>query len=374
MRIKTLDIARGLIILGMVWVHLRTWWLRKEDAWFTDISRLLIDKIFGPAFIWLSGVSLILWYRNASIKAKELENYNARIMKKEYYFRALILLVIAFSYNIVVALVIYDITWIWAWFILLALAFSMLMSYPFFKTSKLFRLIYSFIIIIINQIIITILWPYEGQLNIYGILFHLLYYPLFLYPVLVSYAFYILGTIFGDLLFEVFQIEDIAKRRLALRNKIVIPSFIIGIVILILGVIFIGELFWIDYPFAWVPFSISIIIIAVSILLTIEGYGYFDTKKSYKFSYYFSYYSLTVYLGHNVLFFLFYGQLNIFYFFMAFFITSALMGLALRAIHKRWRSKFSIKVQMGKMAIFLACKLENIDVVALKKEFENSRE
>ncbi|TFG24298.1 MAG: DUF1624 domain-containing protein [Promethearchaeota archaeon] len=374
MRIKTLDIARGLIILGMVWVHLRTWWLRKEDAWFNDISRLLIDKIFGPAFIWLSGVSLILWYRNASIKAKELENYNARIMKKEYYFRALILLVIAFSYNIVVALVIYDITWIWAWFILLALAFSMLMSYPFFKTSKLFRLIYSFIIIIINQIIITILWSYEGQLNIYGILFHLLYYPLFLYPVLVSYAFYILGTVFGDLLFEVFQIEDIAKRRLALRNKIVIPSFIIGIVILILGVIFIGELFWIDYPFAWVPFSISIIIIAVSILLTIEGYGYFDTKKSYKFSYYFSYYSLTVYLGHNVLFFLFYGQLSIFYFFIAFFITSALMGLALRAIHKRWRSKFSIKVQMGKMAIFLACKLENIDVVALKKEFENSRE
>ena len=374
MRIKTLDIYRGLIMLGMVWVHLRTWWLRKEDAWFIAISRLLIDRIFGPAFIWISGISIMIWYRNASINAKELENYNARIMKKEYYFRALILLVIAFIYNLIVAFGVYDFTWIWAWFILFALAFSMLLSYPFFRTSKLFRLIYVFIIIILNQIIVTILWPYEGQLNIYGVLFHIFYNPLFLYPILISYAFYLLGTVFGDLLFEVFQIEDIAKRRLALRNKFLIPSFIICPILFTLGAIFIGELFWIDYPFAWVPFSLSLIVFVMSIFLIFEVYGYFDTKKSYKFSYYYSYYSLTVYLGHNVLCFLFFRQLNIFYFFIAYFIIAVLMGLALKAIHKRWRSKFSLKVQMGKVAIFLACKLEHIDVITLKKELESSKE
>jgi len=112
----------------------------------------------------------------------------------------------------------------------------------------------------------------------------------------------------------------------------------------------------------------------MSIFLIFEVYGYFDTKKSYKFSYYYSYYSLTVYLGHNVLFFLFFHQLNIFYFFIAYFIIAVLMGLALKAIHKRWRSKFSLKVQMGKVAIFLACKLEHIDVITLKKELESSKE
>jgi len=374
MRIKTLDIYRGLIMLGMIWVHLRTWWLRKEDAWFIDISRLLVDRVFSPAFIWLSGISIMIWYRNASINVKELENYNDRIMKKEYYIRALILLFIAFSYNLFVAFGVYDFTWIWAWFILLALAFSMLLSYPFFRTTKLFRLIYVIIIIIINQIIVIILWPYEGQLNIYGVLFHIFFHPLILFPIFISYAFFILGTVFGDLLFEIFQIEDIAKRRLALRNKLVIPSFIICPVLFTLSAIFIGELFWIDYPFAWVPFSLSLIVFAMSIFLIFEVYGYFETKKSYKFSYYFSYYSLTVYLGHNVLFFLFFRQLNIFYFFIAFFITSILMGLALRAIHKRWRSKYSLKVQMGKVAIFLACKLEHIDLLALKKEFKSIKE
>ena len=374
MRIKTLDIARGLIILGMIWVHLRTWWLREEDSWFTDISRLLVDRIFGPAFILLSGISLIIWYRMASIKAKELENYNKSIMKKEYYFRALILLIVAVIYNIFVVIVSLDLIWLWAWFILFALAFSMLMSYPFFRTSKLFRIIYAFLIIIINQIIVTILWPYEGQKNVYGVLFHLFYYPLFLYPVLISYAFYLLGTVLGDLLFEIFQIENIAERRLALRNKVIIPSFIISTVLIILSSIYLAELYWMDYPFAWVPFSISTILIAASILLTFEVYGYFDTKKSYKFTYYFSYYSLTVYLGHNVLYFLFYRQLNIISFFIAFFIIAILMGLALRAIHKRWRSKFSLKVQMGKIAIFLACMLEHVDVVVLKKEFQRSRE
>ncbi len=374
MRIKSLDIYRGLIMLGMVWVHLRTWWLRTEDAWFIAISRLLIDRIFGPAFIWISGISIMIWYRNASINAKELENYNARIMKKEYHFRALILLVIAVIYNLFVAIGVYDFTWIWAWFILFSLAFSMLLSYPFFRTSKLFRLIYVFVIIIINQIMVTILWPYKGQLNIYGVLFHIFYHPLFLYPILISYAFYLLGTVFGDLLFELFQIEDIAKRRLALRNKFLIPSCIICPVLFTLGAIFIGEFFWIDYPFAWVPFSISLIVFVMLIFLIFEVYGYFDTKKSYKFSYYFSYYSLTVYLGHNILFFLFFRQLNIFYFFIAYTTTVVLMGLALRVIYRRWRSKFSIKVQMGKVAIFLACQLEHIDVVALKKELQSSKE
>ena len=248
----------------------------------------------------ISGISLIIWYRNAIAKAKELDNYSPSIMKKEYYFRSLILLIIAVIYNAVVAIVALDPTWLWAWFILFALAFSMLMSYPFFRTSKLFRIIHAFIIIIINQIIITILWPFEGQLNIYGILFYLLYNKLLLDPVLSSYAFYILGTVFGDLLFEVFQIENITERRLALRNKILIPSLVIGSVLITLASIFIAELFFMDYPFAWVPFSIALIILAISILLIFEVYGYFDTKKSYKFSYYFSYYSLTVYLGHNI--------------------------------------------------------------------------
>jgi len=129
-----------------------------------------------------------------------------------------------------------------------------------------------------------------------------------------------------------------------------------------------------DYPFAWVPFSISLIIIAISILLTFEVYGYFDTKKSYKFSYYFSYYSLTVYLGHNIIFFIFYRQLNLFYFWIAFIITAILTGLALRSIHKRWRSKFSLKVLMGKMAIFLALKFEHIDIATLQEEYRKSEE
>ena len=99
MRIKSLDICRGIIIIGMMFAHLRDWWLREEDLWFSSLSRLFVDRIFAPGFLVASGISLIIWFRIASIKADELQNYSKSIMKKEYYFRGLVLLVIALLYN-----------------------------------------------------------------------------------------------------------------------------------------------------------------------------------------------------------------------------------------------------------------------------------
>lgn len=52
-RLKGIDIFRGMIMVAMIFVHLRDWWLiGGADATFSYITRPFIDRTFAPAFMF----------------------------------------------------------------------------------------------------------------------------------------------------------------------------------------------------------------------------------------------------------------------------------------------------------------------------------
>ena len=97
----------------------------------------------------------------------------------------------------------------------------------------------------------------------------------------------------------------------------------------------------------------GICLVLNSILLTLEEYNVFETKRSYRFLFYFSYYSLTLYLSHYLLFFLFRNQLNVYSLCLFIVVTVILYGLVLKFFYDKLGNKISLKIQIGRLAVFL---------------------
>lgn len=261
---------------------------------------------------------------------------------------------IGFIYNFFVAILYSDPSLIWTWFMLFSIGFSLLMAWPLLKTSKFFKVSFSLIIIIANEILFWLLVPYIGQHNFYGVMCHILFNSLNLDPILESFFFLLIGIVIGELIVDIFGIENQVERRKALKKKLLIPSLSIGGILIIYTFFFIFPLFFNNIGFYWIYFSMGICLILNSIFLTLEEYDIFETKKSYKFLFYFSYYSLTVYITHYIFFFFFLDQLNVYYLCFLIAVTTILYGLLLKFLYNRLGPAFSLKIQIGRVAAYLA--------------------
>jgi uncharacterized membrane protein len=231
-RLKSVDTFRGIIIVQMVWAHLIGWWILRSEGWIAGLTVPFIDRgMAGGGFLFISGLSTTLFFKSRLNSGKE---YNR--VRREYFLRSTFILALSFLYNAAVTFGT-NITWIWSWFMLQTIAVSLFMVWPFLRTSKIFRLFLAGLIWLLNIYILENLAPYEGQVSLYGVLFHLLYNPLNLDPILAVFCFFLVGTVFGDIIFDVFRMEDEQKRRKQMKNRVVIPSFIIGGTLLFIGVI-----------------------------------------------------------------------------------------------------------------------------------------
>ncbi len=99
-------------------------------------------------------------------------------------------------------------------------------------------------------------------------------------------------------------------------------------------------------------------LLVLIILIILEEYNILKTKKSYRVFFYFSYYSFTVYLGHNFLYFIFYQKLDLVTIWIAVILTFLVFSLFLRQIYKIWGWKASLKSVLGKTSFKLAYKIE----------------
>ena len=225
--------------------------------------------------------------------------------------KTIIIFIIAITYNSLIAISLKDPIWIWTWFVLLTAAVSTFLTWPLLKTSKLLRIIIGFIIWVANPFIISLLLPFEGTLSINGILFHALYHGIHQVPLLVFFPFFLFGTVIGDILFDVFRIDqnEIEKKKI-FGYKYLIPSIVIGALFIIFGVLFKIPNFLSRESLSWVIYSLGVNIVLISTILSIEIFEIIKTKRSFKLLFYFSYYSLTIFLAHNLLHFLFLNQLN----------------------------------------------------------------
>ena len=360
-RLKSIDIIRGTSMLWMFLAHLMHWWLKFEDLWFYERVFSIMDVMGAGAFLFISGVSTALSYRNRIANTENSENKSKDRVRNEYIFRASLLLLLALIYNVPIAFYTRNPFNIWIWYILLTIAISLFMAWPLLKVPIMLRIFIIAGIWIANQYLIVLLLPYESHISLNGALFHVLYngYPI-LDPILTFFPFFLMGTVVGDVISKIYLKDNENERRTILKYQLVLPSIISGICLILIGVS-------LNYPeflnsiqrsFSWMIYSLGILLILLSVLLCIEEYELIKTQKSFKFLFYYSYYSLTIFLAHNLLFFVFTRQLsasNIIYFVIG---TTILVGFLLRSVYKKLGGILSIKVQIGKMSRELAKRVE----------------
>jgi len=376
-RLKSIDIFRGMCMSWMFLTHLIDWWFGGGD-WLQSVTVSIIDPIGASAFLFISGVSVALSYRNRMYGVEVLKDISYTRVKLSYYLRASFLLIIAIIYNLAIALqqtIVYrninNLSWIWTWFVLMTAAFSLLIIWPLFKVSKKVRIVIGFSIWFISQFIYYILVPFQNQENLQGILYHILYNDFSQDPLVLFFPFFLFGTIVGDVINDIYNNKNIEMRRKEIKEKMLIPIGVISVLLILIGILFIFPNFLIRSSFSWLIYTLGINLMILLILIILEEHNVFKTKKNYRVFFYFSYYSFTAYLGHNFLFFIFYESLDLIHIWIASLLTFVIISLILRQIFKIWGWKASLKVVLGKLSFKFAGKIEE-RIYDKRKKVRNS--
>lgn len=357
-RLRSIDIFRGACMAWMVLNHLIDWWLNPKYRWLHTIAIMIIDPIGASGFLFISGVSIAISYRNRLNRVKESKDYSHRMMRNSYLLRALFIFIIAILYNIPPAIVLGNLSMIWRWFVLLTAAVSIFLAWPLLKTSKFFRVFIALSILVIHFIVISWLLPFQGEIHIFGLLFHILYSDIFQDPILIFFPFFIIGTVMGDLIYETIYKNKENLQNANIKRKLLIPAILIGFFMIGFGV-------FIDFPqflrresVSWVIYSMGIDVVLLSIFLLIEIFSKIKIKRSFKLIFYYSYYSLTIYLAHNLLFFLFWRKLDLISIWFSAVIAFTSIGFILKGVYKIFEEKASLKVQIGKLSLAVMRRIE----------------
>lgn len=350
-RLNSIDTFRGLSILWMFLGHLLDWWLVQGDRWLYYLTYNIVDPIGSSAFIFIAGVSTAISLRSRYLRAETSDEYNEKIIKHEYLFRASLIFVAAILYNIFIAITLFNPLYIWTWFVLLTMAVSLFLAWPIFKLSIPYRIIIGISIWIANQLLLMALLPYQGTANFFGFLFHIFYHSLDLDAILSFFPFLIFGGVIGEILFNIYQINDERLVKKTLKTRLVYPLILIGIVLITLGIVIrFPEFFLSNRSFPWMIYTLGIDITLLMIFIVFEEFIHLRKKKKKSVLFYFSYYSLTIFLAHNVLYFLFYRQLTVYNIWIAILIVYIAIGFLLKIAYRKFGYRISLKVQIGRMA------------------------
>lgn len=363
-RIKSVDVIRGISIWIMIYGHMLQFWIRPEDFWLKYWLYAFLAPIGATGFLFISGVSATLAYKN-NLQTQKLQ---MKTMRNAYILRALFILVIALFFNFGVAMVFGEgeIADIWSWNALQTIAISLLLAWPFLKTSKILRLCLASLAIILNQILLTILSPYNGQFTFFGIAYHILFNPIDTYVILNYYGIVLIGSVMGDYIFDLRNVTNQIKKEFLFTNRAIIYSFFIGISVLIIGIVFLFPSFIIFNSISSVLYALGIIIALLSVLIVIEILELIKTKQSHRFFYFYSYYSFTLFLGHNVLLLIFLQQLNAYFtIWVAVVAFNIILGWGLKIMHDKLGIRASLKAGISILSGFLALKIEKKKLLSI---------
>lgn len=364
-RIKSIDTARGICMWIMIYGHIIFWWLRPEDFWLVNWLFALFKSVGTGGFILISGISTALAFRNYQYSAQVSNKFNLISIRNIFFIRAMLILIIGIIFNIFSALLYGgNILDIWSWNVLQTIAISLILAWPLLKTSKLLRGFLGLSCIIINQLLFEILYSFEGQFNLSGILYHILFNPLSQFVILTYFGIFILGSVIGDLVFDINLINDPLKKKFLFKKKILIPMFLIGTLSLIFGILFQFPNFLLFNTISAVFYALGFILIALSVLMFIDVLEKLKTKKNYRYFFFYSYYSFTIYLLHNLLIFICFQQLNaILTIWVAILITNIFLGLLFRKTYKTLGERASLKIFITKLSFIIATKINKKNLI-----------
>jgi uncharacterized membrane protein len=368
-RIKSIDTFRGGSIIVMVFGHFLLFWLRPEDAWLQFWLWAFLKPLGASGFLFVSGISASLSFRNYQNTVKDSDTVSMKTVRNVYILRATFILIIAFIFNTFSAMV-----WggsIWEWNALQTIGFSLLLAWPLLKTSKLFRIFLGIAMIIGNQLILDLLSSYKGEASLYGILYHILFFPLDQYVIMNFFGIFIIGSAIGEFIYNINIIEGQNKRKYQFKNKLLKQMLLIGISLVVFIVIYqligiflvvLGVIY--QFPsilmFNSIPsiiFALGLILTILSILMLIEVLEKVKTTKNYTYFFYYSYYSFTLYLLHNPLALLFLQQFNYITIWLVIAVGLVIFGLILRLTYKKLGKYASLKAVLSIISFLIATRL-----------------
>jgi multidrug transporter EmrE-like cation transporter len=169
--------------------------------------------------------------------------------------------------------------------------------------------------------------------------------------------------VLGDVIYEIYYQEGKKNRLALLKRRLILPSIVIG-GILVAFIFLANSFLFLNLPtFYGIISTIGISLILFSVLILLEEYEIFKTKKNYKFIFYFSYYSLTIYIAHNLLYFLFFKRLNALESLFYIVIVVVLIGLFLKLIYPKLGAYLSIKKMLSYFSYKLVMKIEETKIL-----------
>ena len=361
-RFKTIDIIRGLAMFYMIGGHLMDWWIQPDSRWLWYLIIFICSWVGAAGFLFVSGISSIISYRKGILMAEKSDVFTKEMVKNGFIFRALLIVLIGLIFNTCIAIALMDPLYIWTWFILFTIGISLLLTVPLLNTSKITRICISGISWVLNHLLFSFLSLYVGQLNIFGVLYHILYHSPDQDIILGFFPFLLYGTVVGDILLEVSNTKNPIERKSEIKKKLLFPSLAIGSILIFFGL-------WVWHPnydvkvlihptnFYWAIYSCGIQLVVFSVGIFLEEY--IKTEKSYRFLFYFSYYSLTIYLAHYLLFFVpLHQQLNAINFWFFFLPIYLIMGLILRMLYKKYKGKVALKTLISIISMMLTLEIE----------------
>lgn len=364
-RYNGIDIIRGISMWLMIAGHLIDWWIKQEFYWHKYQMYSILEPIVSTGFLFASGISAALSYKTSLLRIKTANKSNLSQVRNEYMLRAFFILIIAFIYNFCIGVYYEGFYSLWSWYVLQTIGFCLIFTWPFLKTPIYVRLIFGFFILTINPFIFGFLKQYEGQSNYFGYTFYILYHPADIgYTILSFFAIFLIGTVLGEILFNLNTIDNQNEKKVKFKTHFIIPTLVFGGFLIIFGVIFMFPHFIILRTFSSFIYSLGVVVVLLSIFIIIQEFQLITTKKSYKFLYYYSYYSFTIYLTHNFLFFLFSDEFNVFTIWVAIVIITTLIGVLLNFTHKKVGKKASLKAVLGIFSYELAKR------IAIKSQYK----
>ncbi|GAH05247.1 unnamed protein product, partial [marine sediment metagenome] len=173
------------------------WWIINPDRWLVFYLLSIFGSVGFTGFLFVSGISATMAYKSRVKKIATSTDITMTQVKNIYIIRALLLLSLGLIYNIAVALGLNDLGWIWSWNILQTISISLLLAWPLLDTPKYVRIGLGIVLLIVNDLLSPFLLSYSGQLNIYGVLFQILYHPIESFTILSYFAIFLIGTVFG---------------------------------------------------------------------------------------------------------------------------------------------------------------------------------
>lgn len=357
-RIQSIDIVRGFCIFLMILGHLVDWWIITPDRWVVFYLYSILASIAATGFLFISGFSAALAYKSRAKKAETSTGITMTQARNIYIIRALLLLVISLIYNAVIALALNDLKWIWAWNVLQTISISLLLAWPLLRTPKYLRIGIGFGLLIVNELLFPFLLSYINQQNLYGVFFYILYHPEEAFTILAYFAIFIIGTAVGDFFFDINNIKDQDERKNKIKRVFIRTILIVGIVFTSFGIIYRFYDFILRRTISAMFYSIGAILTLLAILIYLEEFEKIRLKKRYRFFFYFSFYSFTLYIAHDPLHFIFLEQLNALNIWFAVIENFILITILLKFMHKKLGTKASIKSQLGILSLKIANRIE----------------